>query len=62
MLFISMHMLNTIKEKPTYAQRYHLFIKLLSFLIPQHVSAYSYAIIRGCCYKLHKMCIRIVKW
>jgi hypothetical protein len=31
MPFISVLMLNTIKEKPTYAQRYRLFIKLVSF-------------------------------
>jgi hypothetical protein len=44
------------KRKPTYAQRFRLF------LIPQHVSAYSYIIIRGYCYKLRKMCIKILRW
>jgi rRNA-processing protein FCF1 len=61
MLFTSVHVLNTIK-KATYAQRYRLFNKLLSFLIPQCVSAYIYTIIRRYCYRLHKMRIRIVKW
>jgi hypothetical protein len=45
------------KIAPTYAQCYRLFIKL-SLLFPQHVSASIYAIIRGCYYKLRKMCIK----
>jgi hypothetical protein len=60
--FILFNMLiDTIQAKSTCAQRYRLFIKLLSFLISQHVSAYTYAIIRRYFYRLHKMCIRIVK-
>jgi hypothetical protein len=46
MLFISVHILSIVKEKPTYAQCYGLFIELCP-LVLQHVSANSYTIIRG---------------
>jgi hypothetical protein len=48
------------KRDPTYAQCYCLFINLC-LLVPQHVSANSYAIIGGggYYYKLHKMCIKL---
>jgi hypothetical protein len=42
---------------PTYVQCYRLFTKLC-LLVPQNVSANTYAIIRGYYYKLHKMCVR----
>jgi hypothetical protein len=45
------------KGDPTDAQCYRLFTKLC-LLVPQHVSANSYAIIRGYYYKLRKMCIK----
>jgi hypothetical protein len=45
------------KREPTSAQCHRLFISLC-FLVPQHVSANSYAVIRGYCYKLHMKCIK----
>jgi hypothetical protein len=46
MLFISVHMLNTVKE----IQLMHnvtVYLSTFVFLVPQHVSANSYAVIKG---------------
>jgi hypothetical protein len=53
--FFSVHLLNTVKEIQLMHNDICLFINVL---VPQHVSANIYTIVRGYYFKLHKVCIK----